>query len=161
MLDKLASHSRVWVFQADRFLTDDETEIVRRTMIEFIPTWASHGNELYGDFFIADNLFLIVGVDELKSPTSGCSIDALNRVVRKIGNELAVDFFDRLRVVYLDNQQTIQIVPLNEFTALMKRDEVRQSTIVFNNLIETKSELETKWKSPVKNSWHKNLLQIL
>lgn len=149
------------MFQADRFLTDDETEIIRRTMIEFIPTWASHGNELYGDFFIADNLFLIVGVDELKSPTSGCSIDALNRVVRKIGNELAVDFFDRLRVAYLDNQQTIQIVPLNEFTALMKRDEVRQSTIVFNNLIETKSELETKWKSPVKNSWHKNLLQIL
>lgn len=161
MLNNLAPHSRVWVFQANRFLTEADVSLIQKNMKEFIPTWAAHGNELYGDFQIADNLFLIVGVDESKSPTSGCSVDALTRVIKKTGEEISVDFFDRLRVAYVDEHQKIQMVPLNEFKSLLKSDTVRQSTTVFNNLIETKADLETKWKTPVKNSWHKNLIQIL
>lgn len=161
MLDKLAPHSRVWVFQANRFLKDDEVKFVQDKMTEFIPTWASHGNELYGDFVLADNLFLIVGVDEKKSPTSGCSIDSLNRIIKKIGDEITIDFFDRLRVAYLDSDHKIQLTTMGDFKALMKADQVRQSTSVFNNLIETKSDLDTKWKTTVKDSWHKNLMQIL
>lgn len=161
MLNNLAPHSRVWVFQANRFLTETDISLIQKNMKEFIPNWAAHGNDLYGDFQVAENLFLIVGVDESKSPTSGCSVDALTRVIKKTGEEISVDFFDRLRVAYLDEQQKIQIVPLNEFKSLLKSDTVRQSTTVFNNLIETKADLETKWKTPVKNSWHKNLIQIL
>jgi hypothetical protein len=161
MLDKLAPHSRVWVFQANRFLKDDEVKFVQEKMTEFIPTWASHGNELYGDFVLADNLFLIVGVDEKRSPTSGCSIDSLNRIIKKIGDEIKIDFFDRLRVAYLDSDHKIQLTSLGDFKALMKTDQVRQSTSVFNNLIETKADLDTKWKTTVKDSWHKNLIQIL
>lgn len=161
MLNKLAPHSRVWVFQANRFLKDDELTFVNQKMTEFIPTWASHGNELYGDFLIVDNLFLIVGVDEKKSSTSGCSIDSLNRTIKKIGDEISIDFFDRLRVAYLDSDHKIQLTPLGDFKALMKADQVRQSTVVFNNLIETKADLDTKWKAAVKDSWHKNLIQIL
>ncbi len=161
MLDKLAPHSRVWVFQANRFFDFREGEFIKKEMQQFIPSWASHGNELYGDFELAENLFLIVGVDEKKSPTSGCSVDSLNRAVKKIGDELNIEFFDRLRVAYYDKQAKIHVLPLNEFKDLIKKDQVTGSTIVFNNLIETKEDLETKWKSPVKNSWHKNLVQIL
>lgn len=161
MLAKLAPHSRVWIYQANRFLTASEEERLNAAMHAFIPTWASHGNELYGDFLIAESLFLIVGADEQKSPTSGCSIDSLNREIKRIGTELGIEFFDRLRVAYVDQHQQIQVVPLADFKALMKKDQVTGSTLVFNNLVETKADLETKWKSSVKNSWHKNLLEIL
>ena len=161
MLEKLAPHSRVWIYQATRFLTQDEVQKINTSLQQFIPTWASHGNELYGDFIIVDSLFLIVGADEQKSPTSGCSIDALNRHIKKLGDELNIEFFDRLRVAFYDAQNQIQVLPMHEFKALMKADKVTGSTLVFNNLIETKADLETKWKSSVKNSWHKNLLEIL
>jgi hypothetical protein len=161
MLEKLAPHSRVWIYQATRFLTPDEIQKINNSMQQFIPTWASHGNELYGDFLVADSLFLIVGADEQKSPTSGCSIDTLNRHVKKLGDELQVEFFDRLRVAFYNAEGTLTVLPMHEFKALMKKDEVTGSTVVFNNLIETKADLETKWKSSVKNSWHKNLLEII
>lgn len=161
MLDSLAPHSRIWIFQATRFFNEQEAEFIQTQLKQFIPTWASHGNELYGDFELAENLFLIVGVDEKRSPTSGCSVDSLNRHIKKIGDALNIEFFDRLRIAYYDKNEKIQVVPMHEFKELMKKDQVTQATIVFNNLLETKADLETKWKSPVKNSWHKNLIQIL
>lgn len=161
MLDKLAPHSRVWVFQTNRFLTDQEVSAIENTMRNFIPQWASHGNEIYGDFAVAENLFLIVGADEKKSPTSGCSIDSLTRVIKKMGEELKVDFFDRLRVAYVDRENKIQHLPLHEFKNLIKKDEVTIATTVFNNLIENKEELDKKWRSRLDHSWHKNLVAIL
>ncbi|MBI3135890.1 MAG: ABC transporter ATPase [Bacteroidetes bacterium] len=161
MLDNLAPHSRVWVYQSTRFFTPDEEAQIRAAMKTFIPSWASHGNVLYGDFLIVDSLFLIVGVDEQKSLASGCSIDTLNREIKRLGTALNIEFFDRLRVAFIDKGGKLNVLPMHEFKALMKKDEVTGSTTVFNNLIETKTDLETKWKTSVKNSWHKNLLEIL
>lgn len=127
-------------------------------MQSFIPKWASHGNEIYGDFELRDSLFLIVGADEQKSPTSGCSIDTLNRAVKQVGDDLKIDFFNRLMIAYHDSLEAIQIVSLGEFKDLLRTGKVDLSTLVYNNLIETKSDLETKWKVRVNESWHKNLL---
>lgn len=161
MLDSLAPHSRVWIFQSDRKLNVDEVNHIQIKMSEFIPTWASHGNDLYGEFSINENFFIIVGVDEKRSPTSGCSIDTLTRVIKQLGEELKIDFFNRLNITYLNSANEIELVDMGTFKNLMKKDIVGQGTWVFNNLIENKEELETKWKSRVKDSWHKNLLQIL
>ena len=161
MLNKLAPHSRVWVFQANRFLTVTEVQKINKELGEFIPKWASHGNEIYGDFCVDRSLFIIVGADEKKSPTSGCSIDALTRVIKKIGEEMNVNFFDRLMLSYVDAENKINLLSLPEFKALMKKDQIKTSTLVFNNLIETKEDLDTRWHTSLKNSWHKNLIDIL
>jgi len=161
MFNKLAPHSRVWVFQANRFLSKDEEQKINSELSKFIPQWASHGNEIYGDFSIEKSLFIIVGADEKKSPTSGCSIDALTRVIKKLGEELKIDFFDRLTLSYVDSENKIQLLSMPEFKALMKKDQIRMSTMVFNNLIETKADLDTRWHTQLKNSWHKNLIDIL
>lgn len=160
MLDKLALHSRVWIFQANRILNDQECSIINDRMQHFIPTWASHGNEIYGDYYLASSLFLIVGADETKSPTSGCSIDTLTREVKTLGEQLNVDFFDRLRVAYEQPEGHIQLLPLQQFKEKIHKDLITQGTIVYNNLIETKADLDTKWRTHVRDSWHKNLLLI-
>ena len=103
----------------------------------------------------------MVGADEAKSPNSGCSIDSLNRKIRDIGEEIGVDFFDRLRVAYEDDSTKIHLVPLGEFKNLMTADKVNRQTTVYNNLIETVGDLDENWRTKVDNSWHKNLIQIL
>jgi len=161
MLNKLAPHSRVWVFQANRFLSKDDEHKINSELSKFIPQWASHGNEIYGDFSIEKSLFILVGADEKKSPTSGCSIDSLTRVIKKLGEDLKINFFDRLTLSYVDSENKIQLLSMPEFKALMKKDQIKISTMVFNNLIETKEDLDTRWYTQVKNSWHKNLIDIL
>lgn len=160
MLNQLAPHSRVWIFQADRSLTDAECNTIRQEMDEFISKWASHGNDLYGQAEVAENFFLIVGVDEKRSPTSGCSLDALNRKVKETGTALGVDFFNRLNIA-VEADHGINLLNMGQFKELARRDEITGQTTVYNNLIENVGELRENWKTTVSQSWHRNLMEIL
>lgn len=160
MFENLADHSRIWIYQADRNLSKDDQDHIAARMNQFIPGWAAHGNELYGGFEIREDHFLVVGVDESKSPPSGCSIDKLVRQIQMIGDELEIDFFNRLNIAYVNQQGEINLVDMQTFKEKLKRDEISRSTLVFNNLLEVKSDLKDRWKTPVANSWHKNLLIV-
>src|SRR5204863_2843181 len=122
------------------FLTEAEQLTISQAMKEFIPKWASHGNEIYGDFELAESLFLIVGADEQKSPTSGCSIDSLNRYIQEIGAKLNLDFFNRLIIAYVDADQQIKLLPMSDFKVMIKNKAVTANTPVFNNLVLSKAE---------------------
>lgn len=159
-LTYLAAHSRVWIFQADRFLNEKEIQLVNTTMNDFIPNWASHGNELFGGFELKNALFLIVGVDEEQSPASGCSIDSLTRVVKELGARLNVDFFNRLNIAYLSASGKLELVSMSTFKQLIQAGEVNENTLVFNNLVQNRGELNERWQTQVKNSWHSNLFQL-
>ena len=47
---------------------------------------------------------------------------------------------------------------VNEFEKLFSQGILHDNSIVFNNLIITKKELESNWEIPLKDSWHKNLV---
>ncbi|MFT4602439.1 MAG: hypothetical protein ACI857_002625 [Arenicella sp.] len=157
----LAPHSRVWVYQSNKFLSEEEQSTITSEMTEFVQAWASHGNELYGDFSIQNDLFLMVGADESKSPTSGCSLDSLTRKVQELGVKLNIDFFNRLNIAYEDPSTKINLVSLGEFKNLMSSDTITGQTTVYNNLIETVADLDENWRCKVKDSWHTNIIQIL
>ncbi len=157
----LAPHSRLWIFQADRFLNSEEFAKVNAELKDFMQGWASHGNELYGDFSIQNDLFVMVGADESKSPTSGCSIDALTRKIKELGADLNIDFFNRLNIAYEEPSTEIKLVSMLEFKNLMSSDTVTRQTTVYNNLVETVADLDENWRTTVGQSWHKNLLQVL
>lgn len=157
----LEPHSRVWVFQADRFLTEKEVATIKSDMSEFMQTWAAHGKEIFGDFTVQYDLFLIIGADEKRAPASGCSIDTLMRKVQELGQSLNVDFLNRLQIAYEDPSTKIHLVTIEAFKQLMSKDEITGQTTVYNNLIENVEELNENWRTKVKNSWHKNLLQII
>lgn len=159
--DRLSTNSRIWIFQSDRIMNSTEIGKIQSVLDEFIPKWAAHGNELYGGYQVLNNLFLIIGVDEAKSPASGCSIDSLTRVVKELGGSLNIDFFNRLAIAFENKSNEIEIVSMNEFKRLAKENEVGYDTIVFNNLVANKGEFETKWRTSVKNSWHSNLFELV
>lgn len=156
----LPPYSRVWIFQTDRFLTDSECREIQLRLNEFIPNWASHGNGLNGGFKLEKNLFVIVGVDESQSMASGCSIDSLTRVIKELGTALNVDFFNRLAIVYENQQGKLEIVSMTAFKALINSNQVNYDTIVFNNLVASKEEFDQKWRTNVGQSWHANLFQL-
>lgn len=157
----LAPHSRVWIFQADRFLNEVEVKAIKKDMGEFMQTWAAHGKDIFGDFALEYDLFLIIGADEQRAPASGCSIDTLMRKVQDLGNTFNVNFLNRLLIAYEDPSTKIHLVTMEHFKQLMSKDEVTGQTTVYNNLVENVAELNEKWRTKVANSWHKNLLQVI
>ena len=63
-----------------------------------------------------------------------------------------------LSSVLLDLAEASKIVSKDVFASLIDAGIVDDDTIVFNNLVSTKSEFEEKWKIPLAQSWHKQLI---
>ncbi|MCK0130641.1 ABC transporter ATPase [Flavobacteriaceae bacterium F08102] len=150
--NKLPDTSRIWIYQANRTLTRDEVQQVKSHMNAFLPTWKSHGEEINVSMNLAYNQFLVLAVDESLTGASGCSIDSSVRAVSALGQLLNVDFFNKLNIAYLQEDK-VYTVSVPKFKELVVRKEVTENTLVFNNMITKKGDLEKQWIIPAKDSW--------
>ena len=153
----LPSNSRVWVYQSEREFTSKELEFISEKAIDFIEKWTKHGSNLKGSFTIKYNQFLVLAVDEGFNNVSGCSIYSSVRFVQELEKSFQVDIMNKMNVSFKDGDN-INIVKMNDFKEFAKANKITQETIVFNNMVTTKQELETQWEVTANNSWHKRFL---
>jgi hypothetical protein len=65
---------------------------------------------------------------------------------------------NKMNISFKDDDDDINIVKMSDFKEFTKSNKITSETIVFNNMISTIEELETKWEVSVNNSWHKRFL---
>jgi hypothetical protein len=155
-LDNLPGHARVWIYQSDRDLTPVEVDLIERASAEFLEEWTTHGKQMTAGFGILRNRFLIIAADESRTMASGCGIDKSTHHVKRLGEQLGVDFFNRMLVSYMSDGQMIT-VPVHEFWARRKAGVIMPDTLVFNNLIQTLDELRNRWLVPFRDTWHEEM----
>lgn len=148
--------SRIWIYQSNRFLTEDEQAVIQNKVDAFRADWKAHGKALTTSFSIQYNLFLILAVNEEVEVATGCSIDASVHFFKELQNELKLSLFDRQRVAYLENDE-VKHCSMSEFKELIHQNKVNKDTIVFNNSVANVADFESHWKSKAKDSWHKML----
>jgi hypothetical protein len=148
----LSPQTRVWIYQANRLLTNDEVSFISNKITGFVNSWTAHNRPLKAFAEVRENLFVLFYVDESESVISGCGIDKSVHLVQAIGNELKIDFFDRTKVAYL-LENTIHLAALNELKKLYTEKIISDTTILFNNTVQTKNELESLWKIALAKSW--------
>jgi hypothetical protein len=98
---------RTWVFVANRKLTDVETAQVENALQDFVATWSSHGTPLKASAFCFEQASIVVAADELVAKASGCSIDKITHLVRALGQQFNVDFFDRFNVLIRESDEWV------------------------------------------------------
>ncbi|MEZ4956316.1 MAG: hypothetical protein R2825_22350 [Saprospiraceae bacterium] len=54
--------------------------------------------------------------------------------------------------------EEVKTATSEEFAMLYKMGEINDETLVFDNLVKTKGELEEKWLKPLNESWHKRFV---
>ena len=155
--NQLADHSRVWIYQSNRKLSNAEAKEIKQYGEEFIKNWAAHGAELKASFDVKYNYFLILFADESQVKASGCSIDSSVRFIKEIEKAYGLDLFDRLNITFKSGDQ-IDALRMNDFQTALEKGQLTENTIVFNNLVETKKEFDEKWEVPVRESWHARML---
>lgn len=155
--NNLPNNSRVWMYQSDRAFTGQEIDFISTKATAFIEQWTRHGDNLKGSFTIKYNQFLVLAVDEGFNDVSGCSIDASVRFVQQLESELKVDLMNKMNVSFKDGDN-INIVKLSDFQQFAKLQKVTKETIVFNNMVQTKADVESKWEVPANQSWHNRFL---
>lgn len=146
--------SRVWIYQANRFLNEHEAVEIKALARQFVSSWTAHGAALAGKANILHNLFLILEVDEEVAGVTGCSIDKSVHFIKSLCEQFNVDFFDRMSVAFLDKNDDVKLVSREDFQKLVDSKQVTADTIVFNNLVQSTEELDSKWKNPFSESWH-------
>ena len=150
--EKLPPPSRVWVYQADRSFSIEEEKIIFEALTKFCSTWEAHGDPLKTSFKIEFNRFVILSVDESSAGASGCSIDGSVRVLKGLGEQFNINFFDRTKVAFLVNGE-IETHSLNQLKSLFESAQLKPSMQTFNTLVATKGEWEANWKTTAEKSW--------
>ena len=150
--EELGDSSKIWIYQADRFITTSEVKVIEETLTAFCGQWTAHGQPLRTSFKIVHHYFIILGVDERYSNASGCSIDGSVHTLKALQQELNIDFFDRSRVAFLINNE-VKMYSIPDVKKFFSAREMDAKTLVFNSIITTKAELNTKWLVPAGESW--------
>lgn len=145
---------RIWIYQADRQLTDTEKTHILDKLESFTSQWKAHSKALAAKAEIRYDRFIILMVDDEVEQPSGCSIDKSVHLLKEIEAETNLSLFDRMQLAYRDASGAIIIVPRHEFEQRITNGEVTDNTIVFNNLVASYPELAVHWEIPLKDSWH-------
>ena len=152
--EKLPVSARLWVHQASRNLTTNESAAALAALRPALDTWAAHGHPLMASATIRDNRFLVVAVDEDAGLPSGCSIDSSVHSVQAVGKQLGLDFMDR-SAAYRATDRSVHSLPLMAIRAAVADGVLTPDTLVYNTLVKTKGELQTNWLLPASATWLK------
>jgi hypothetical protein len=152
--------SKVWIYQGDREFTETEMTTIRQQLNDFTSQWKAHGHQLQAKADILYNYFIVFIVDEATAGTTGCSIDASVRIIKGFEQEYSIDLFNRFNMAYKVGDKVV-VVNKEDFETLISIKKVTPDTIVFNNLVQTLADFETKWEVPFKESWHNKVFADL
>jgi len=152
--------SKVWIYQSNRAFTQDEASAIQLKLNDFTSQWKAHGHQLKAKAEVIHQFFIVFIVDEATAGVTGCSIDASVRVIKEIEQEYQVDLFDRFNIAYQVDGQVV-VNTKEDFETLVNIKSVGPKTIVYNNLVQSLQEFETKWEIPFEQSWHSKVFAHL
>jgi hypothetical protein len=154
-----APDSRVWIYQSSRLFSIAEALAIEDLLNDFTLKWLSHGVPVKGVGYLFFGQFIILMADEKATGVSGCSTDSSVRLIKEIEQKFGVNMFDRNSLAFVIKDK-IELLPLSQVQYAFDHGFINSDTVYFNNLVETKDELENKWIVPIKNSWLSSRLKL-
>ncbi|MFT3934671.1 MAG: hypothetical protein QM726_13695 [Chitinophagaceae bacterium] len=147
-----AADSRVWIYQCNRLFSMGEALQIEEMLEKFTAAWNSHGAPVKGYANLFFGRFIVLMADETATGVSGCSTDSSVRLIKEIETQFSVAMFDRQLLAFII-KDNIQLLPMPQVQYAINNNFIQPDTIYFNNLVQTKEELENNWMIPVKDSW--------
>ncbi len=150
--DELPPHARLWIYQANRPLTEAEQAEVAPMLEAFATDWSSHGTGLQASAKLLHGQFLVLANNESATAASGCSIDKSVNFVRELEQRFGVSFFDRTKLAFL-NEGQVQLVSINDLKNKVAAGDIKEDTLYFDTLVNNYADLQTEWPRPARSSW--------
>ena len=155
--EQLRSTARIWIYQSREPFSPDVETAIRERLDGFVAQWVAHNQPLAATSEVYHQRFIVLMVDEAQNVASGCSIDTSVGFIRELEQEFGLSLFDRMTFSY-QKEGEVFTVPRQRFSQLYEAGEIDQSTLVFDNLVKTKEEFDTRWLRPLGESWHKRFV---
>jgi hypothetical protein len=150
--DQLPTTARVWIYQAGRPFTSQETVDILPALAQFAEAWTSHGRTLLASAEVLHQHFLVLGLDEQVADASGCSIDASVRFVAQLEQHLGMELLEKSRLAFVQQGQ-VQLLDRRALKEAVASGTLTPDTLYFDNTLATKGELTTYWPRPAGETW--------
>src|SRR5215831_15670001 len=144
MNNSFSDQSRVWIYMTNRPFNDVEVSDIGMALKRFCKEWTAHGSNLLAKGEVRFNRFIILMVDETQAGASGCSIDKSVHFIKGIEQEYNVQLFDRLLIAW-KHEDEIKTAHFSELEKLLHDGAISENTLVFNNSVTTKRDLDQRW----------------
>lgn len=157
----LPADARVWVFAASDSLTPGAEETMLHEVDAYLDQWKAHGEPLRCAREWREGRFLAVGVDQRSAGASGCSIDALFRILHGLQHRLGTDLVGGGRVFYRAKSGVIVSCDRASFANAAREGEIDAMTEVFDLSVTTAEGWRTSFAGRAADSWHSALLNAV
>lgn len=147
------------MYQANRVFSVQEALVLEELLTDFAHNWLSHGVPVKGAAYLFFGQFVILMADETATGVSGCSTDSSVRLIKDIEQKFHVNMFDRLSLAFVVKDK-VQLLPMAQLQYGIDNGFINGDTLYFNNLVQTKQELEDNWIVPLKESWLKSRVKL-
>lgn len=152
----LSNEARVFIYPSNRKFYPQEIEELRRKIIQFISDWKQEDENFRVSYQFLYNRFIIFLVDE-NSKLTHKDIDQQVAFILQLQQEYNIELLDKMNVCFKQGE-FVQYKDVKEFKKLLKNKSVNDKTTVFDNLIQTKFDLENYWEVPITESWYNRFL---
>jgi hypothetical protein len=156
--EELPADARVWVFGASDEIAGDVERAMLGDVDAWLSQWHAHGHPLTCARDWRDGRFLVVGVDQSTAGASGCSIDALFRILQGVERSTGSSLLGGGRVFYRDANDDVQCVDRATFAARARSGAIGGDTPVFDTTVTTAEAYRTRFERPMHESWHTQLV---
>ena len=148
---QLPDDARVWVFGASHPISaDGETDLLN-SVDAWLDQWSAHGAPVTCARDWSHGRFLVVGVDQRSAGASGCSIDALFRVLQQVQGTLGTSFLGGSRVFYRNDEGQLTCAERTEFASAPG---IGAATRVFDTAVTTAGDYRSRFELSLGESWH-------
>ncbi len=138
-ISDLNPSSKLWLYQSSRALNATEIQWLNEQLKSFAEDWASHGADLMAAAEVLNPYFIAFAVDLSQANASGCSIDKSVRLVKDLGKELNIDFFNRLKIWSENESEEVNLIPFRNISEFPEN-------YIFNPLVNKLEDLPSKFK---------------
>ncbi len=154
LLPGFSDTSRVWIYAADRVFSDAEVDEIVKEGNAYAAEWQAHKKLLNGGFKLFFKQFVVLVVDEAQHAASGCSIDDSVHFVKGLETKFKVKLTERMLFSFFgEEDDTIYTAHLNDMRDLLEKNKLSFLSPVFDNLVDTKADFNSRWIAPLKDTW--------
>lgn len=154
--ENLSEEARVWVYPSSRKFYSQELDELNKKLANFVTSWKQNDEKFKASYQLLYNRFIIFLVEE-DAKLINADIDQQVNFILELQQQYSVELLDKMNVCF-KQAEFVQYKDVKQFKKLLKDKAVNDKTIVFDNLVRTKYDLENYWEVPITESWYNRFL---
>lgn len=155
--NSIPEDAKVWIYPSNRKFYPNEIEEIEEKVKIFLQTWKPDDENFKTSYKFLYNRFIILFADDKNLTLKNTDIDTSVSFILELQNDYKVELLDKMNVCFKQGEH-VQYKELKDFKKLLKNRAVTAKTIIFDNLVNNKEDLENYWEITIEDSWYNRFL---